>query len=65
MSNKVTKAERARNLQARFTRIRAAIQVSDELVDAYYEARANEIEAFNKVLAEMTVIPADKPATRN
>jgi len=51
---KATKAARAADLKARFARIKAAIQVTDQLTAAYFDKRADEIEEFNSELLDLT-----------
>lgn len=59
---KASKAQRAADLKARFTRIKAAIQVTDQLTAAYFDRRADEIEAFNEELQLITTEESAQPA---
>jgi|GEM_PF-1951851 len=54
---KANKAQRAADLKARFARIRAAIQVTDQLTADYFDRRAEEIETFNEDLSLITTQP--------
>lgn len=60
---KASKAQRAADLKARFARIRAAIQVTDQLTSDYFDRRAEEIETFNEDLALITTQPEQAQAT--
>lgn len=59
---KATKAQRAADLKVRFARIKSAIQVTDQLTAAYFDRRADEIEAFNEELQLLTTEPDAPPA---
>lgn len=61
MAKKST-AERARDLTVRFKRIKAAVMVTDQLLDGYFDRRATEIEAFNGEL--QTMVTTEDEATQ-
>lgn len=54
---------RARDLVARFKRIKAAVIVTDTLLDTYFTRRADEIEAFNEDLRETLTVTKDEVET--
>lgn len=54
---------RARDLVARFKRIKAAVIVTDTLLDTYFTRRADEIEAFNDDLRETLTVTKDEVET--
>lgn len=54
---------RARDLVARFKRIKAAVIVTDTLLDTYFTRRADEIEAFNEDLKETLTVTKDEVVT--
>lgn len=54
---------RARDLVARFKRIKAAVIVTDTLLDAYFTRRADEIEEFNADLKETLTVTKDEVET--
>jgi hypothetical protein len=54
---------RARDLVARFKRIKAAVIVTDNLLDTYFTRRADEIEAFNEDLKETLTVTKDEVVT--
>lgn len=54
---------RARDLVARFKRIKAAVIVTDTLLDTYFTRRADEIEAFNEDLAVTLTVTKDETVT--
>lgn len=61
---KPSKSETVRSFAERFARIRAAVLVTDTLLQAHFDRTARDIEAFNAALQPM-LEPAttDTPAT--
>lgn len=60
MSKTKTTARRAADLRARFARIKASVLVTDQLLEAYFETRATEIEAFHAELLPLVTQEADE-----
>lgn len=58
-----TRTARARDLLARFKRIKAAVIATDTILDTYFTRRADEIEAFNVDLKETLTITKDEVET--
>lgn len=54
MSKTKKAVRRAADLKARFARIKAAVQVTDELIENYFDRRIDEIETFNGELQTLT-----------
>lgn len=59
---KPSKADRVRSLAERFARIRAAVLVTDALLDTHFDRKAKEIEAFNADLQPMLEPAPEGPA---
>lgn len=60
MANRIA---RARDLVARFKRIKAAVIVTDTLLDTYFERRATEIETFNADLEVTLTVQKEQTPT--